>query len=200
MSNDATVLSFDILMSQIQANNSLVKARENDLNQAKSELFGKIRNFNKKRLEIFEAQLRINKILWCTVCNQMFPDDQFSLVLVVERRSRTCGYQGGEYYYEITEKFHRVCATCKDKVYERNGWYGPYDHVACDQESYFVHQVEFRDGGYYHGSKRIEKTLPEISPVLFTKLSQEWGIPPQLGLDRSGNLATKGNGNEILVL
>jgi hypothetical protein len=199
MTRTAIALSFDILMNKVLTKHQDVIVAEKNLSEVKTPLFETIREFNKKRLEIFESQFRIHKILWCTKCNQTFPESESELVLIIERKSRSCGYEGGDYTFDTRTELHRVCPACKPKVYARHGWYGSFDKQAKDQASYHAYKVDFVDGEYYQGGKIIHQKLPEIPANLFVRLSKEWGIPPELGLDRQGVPDFKEAGKQVFA-
>ena len=194
--NRAIALSFDILMNEVDAEQIRVTSLEKEFLQAKSDLFRVITKFNKKRLEIFNAQFLVRGVLWCTKCSKLFPLDQFKYVLVVEKKSESCGYQGGDYGFKTYRNLHLVCSKCKNKVYEKHGWYGPYDRALKDQGSYYAYGVEFRDGEYYEDMKKITEKLPDIPEELFAQLSREWGIPPELGLGNQGKLVFRSKGKD----
>jgi hypothetical protein len=122
----------------------------------------------------------------------VFSVDQVNFVLTVEKKSKSCGYEGGEYTFETIRILHRVCTDCKAGLFLKNGWYGPYDPVAKGQASYFAYVVQVRDGEYYHGDKKVQEKIPAIPPLLFAQLSEKWGIPKKIALDMHGNLAEEG--------
>jgi hypothetical protein len=186
----AGTVHFDLLMDQLGIGQKEMHLKQKEFLSARNKLSVLIDEFNKKRLDAFEGQLRLRNLLWCTHCSSLFPTDDLELLLIVDRGTVSVGEEGDR-VFTTSRRFHRACKNCKALLLKNNGSFGTYDERAEDQSSYKVYSVELREGAYYQGDIKLEGMLPPMPPAHFDRWSKEWGIPPQLELDKDGKLVFK---------
>lgn len=162
-----------------------IKKLLSDLLSAREELRTTVSTYNDRRVALLEKGLSDRDLTWCTHCNNTTPKDDARLIFIEGRRKESGGYGDDSYGFVRFFKLHRMCPQCRQDAESRNGWFGQYDTMARDQESFNALQAEERNGRYYirRGDWHLledRHQLEKLPNLLIERLSAEWGLPPQI--------------------
>ena len=142
-----------------------------------------VKDYNKKRLELFEQEFADRELAWCTLCSVVIPAGKTVMRLIDDKHKMP----GGDIPTYLERSRVRVlCPNCLKVEYDSQlpvrGKASEYIHI---------YPAEKREDGYWAEKSGewvkvdSEKTIfPSLEnpPRNIGKLEAEWGLPPRLEL------------------
>jgi hypothetical protein len=142
-----------------------------------------VERYEVKRRELFDKELTVRGVAWCTLCQVLFPKGEAKILLLEGTRENSGGQEGACYGFEKYSNLHRVCPACYDKAFDQHG-------SRVGKTEFFAFVVENREVGYW--AKRFgtwemlypgKHKFPELSEPWLSKLTSMWSLPPRVELD-----------------
>lgn len=150
------------------------KKKQKESDKAGSRVREIISNHNKSRNELIMQKWEEDNLGWCTSCGTVVCANDLALVLVSGKQYYEHGYGNSFYGFKPFKHLHNACPSCQESKLAKDGWYGPHDSQAGDQESFFARVVEVDD------SEGAEMSFATHPKNIDDYIKEEWKIPPMI--------------------